>query len=83
MSTRTAPSLPRRAPSSSPTKSMGALSRSPSPMTTRPSIWMPSISRRIASTATWSEYLRWPKPMVLAAAMAACSVTRMKSCSRR
>ena len=41
-----------------------------------------SISRRIASTATWSECLRSPRPMVWAAAIAACSVTRMKSCSR-
>src|SRR5207249_1761364 len=41
-----------------------------------------SIVLRIASTATWSEYLRLPCPMVRAAAMAASSATLRKSRER-
>src|SRR5215831_13904974 len=48
-------------------------------MTTRPRIGTESITSRMASTATWSEYLRSPWPMVRAAAIAAASVTRKKS----
>ena len=43
---------------------------------------MASISSRIDSTATRSDRWRSPKPMVLALAIAACSVTRMNPCSR-
>ena len=60
-------------------KSIGASSRSPSPMTMRPRIGTASIFSRIASTATWSEYFRSPCPIVRAAAMAAASHTLRKS----
>src|ERR1700716_4164975 len=61
---------------------MGALSRSPSPMTIVPRIFRRLSSSRIDSTATWSEYFRLPYPIVRAAAMAAFSVTRRKPISR-
>src|SRR5947209_666478 len=61
---------------------MGALSRSPSPMTMEPRILSRFSSSRIDSTATWSEYFRFPYPMVRAAAMAAFSVTRKNPISR-
>ena len=49
-------------PTCSPMNSIGASSRSPSPMTTVPRIGSVSIALRIASTATWSEYLRFALP---------------------
>src|SRR3989442_5859324 len=61
---------------------MGASSRSPSPITIVPSMSTLSISLRIDSTATWSEYLRSPWPMVRAAAMAALSTTLTNSRNR-
>src|SRR5205814_8618600 len=61
---------------------MGALSRSPSPMTMEPRILSRLSSSRIDSTATWSEYFRFPYPIVRAAAMAAFSVTRRNPISR-
>ena len=69
-------------PTFSPMYSIGASSRSPSPMTIVPSIGTVSISRRIASTATWSEPWRSPWPIVWAQAMAACSTTRRNSRER-
>jgi len=47
-------------PTFSPMNSIGASSRSPSPMTMVPSMSTVSMSLRMASTATWSEYLRSP-----------------------
>ena len=64
------------APTFSPMKSMGASSRSPSPMTMVPSMGMWSIILRMVSTAAWSDPWRSPRPMVRAHAMAACSTTR-------
>src|SRR5436309_10604258 len=58
---------------------MGASSRSPSPMTIVPRMGTVSITRRIASTATWSACLRSPWPMVWADAIAASSTTRTNS----
>ena len=54
-------------PTFSPMNSIGASSRSPSPMTMVPSMSTVSMSLRMASTATWSEYFRSPWPMVRAA----------------
>src|SRR5215216_5678235 len=51
-------------------------------MTMRPRIGTVSITSRIASTATWSEYLRSPCPIVRAAATAADSHTLRKSSER-
>src|SRR6266550_5397736 len=62
--------------------SIGASSRSPSPMTMVPSIGTESISLRIASTATASDLCRSPWPIVVAHAIAACSTTRRKSSER-
>src|SRR5713226_3492733 len=70
---------PKPPPTSSPMKSIGASSRSPSPITIRPRIGTESITSRMASTATSSEYFRSPWPIVRAAAIAAASVTRKKS----
>src|SRR5277367_1631875 len=67
------------APTFSPMKSMGASSRSPSPMTMVPSMPTRSISARMASTAAWSEPERSPWPMVRAEAMAAFSTVRRNS----
>ncbi len=69
-------------PTFSPMYSIGASSRSPSPMTIVPSIGTVSITFRIASTATWSDLWRSPCPIVCAQAMAACSTTRRKSSDR-
>src|SRR6476659_8286580 len=54
-------------PTSSPMNSMGASSRSPSPITTVP--WIGSLlsSRRIASTAAWSAAFSLPRPRSRAA----------------
>src|SRR3954462_14923953 len=40
------------------------------------------MTRRIASTATWSALCRSPWPIVCAQAIAACSTTRRKSSER-
>ena len=69
-------------PTFSPMYSIGASSRSPSPITIVPSIGTVSITRRIASTATWSDLWRSPCPIVWAQAMAACSTTRRNSSER-
>ena len=63
-------------PTSSPMNSIGASSRSPSPITTVP--WIGSLlsSRRIASTAAWSAAFSLPRPRRRAAETAARSVTR-------
>src|SRR5262245_6941750 len=73
--------LPSR-PTFSPRNSIGASSRSPSPITMVPSMSTLSISLRMASTATWSAYLPSPWPMVRAAAMAAFSTTLTNSRGR-
>jgi hypothetical protein len=62
--------------------SIGAWSRSPSPITIVPSIASVSIERRIDSTAAWSAALASPIPMVRAEAMAASSTTRSISSER-
>ena len=54
------------APTFSPMNSMGASSRSPSPMTMVPSMGTWSIILRMASTAAWSDLWRSPRPMVRA-----------------
>src|SRR5713101_4621883 len=59
--------------------SIGASSRSPSPITIVPSISTESIVLRMASTATSSAWCRSPYPIVRAAAIAAFSTTRKKS----
>src|SRR5688572_16910895 len=51
-------------------------------MTMVPSMSTVSMSLRIASTATWSEYFRSPWPMVRAQAMAAFSTTLTNSRKR-
>src|SRR5436309_2084495 len=61
---------------------MGALSFSPSPMTTTPSIGTVSRIRRIASTAAWSAASFCPFPIQRAADRAAASVTRTSSKAR-
>src|SRR4051794_8351800 len=69
-------------PTSSPLKSIGALSFSPSPMTTTPAMFtVPSISR-MASTAAWSAASLSPRPTQRPAASAAASVTRTSSSAR-
>ena len=72
----------RARPTSSPMYSIGASSRSPSPMTTTPWMGKASKARRIASTAAWSERCFSPRPINRAAAMAAISVTRTTSSAR-
>src|SRR3954454_14939099 len=69
-------------PIRSPLKSIGASSFSPSPMTTKPSMWAVSSTRRIASTAAWSAASLSPMPTRRAAASAAASVTRTSSRAR-
>ncbi len=59
--------------------SIGASSRSPSPITTVPSIGRLFSSRRMASTAAWSAAFSLPWPRRRAAATAARSVTRTSS----
>ena len=75
-------SCARRVPTFSPMYSIGALSRSPSPMTIVPSIGTVSSSVRIASTAAWSDLWPSPCPIVCAQAIAACSTTRRNSSER-
>ena len=69
-------------PTFSPMNSIGASSISPSPITTVPSIGSLLSSRRIASTAAWSEALSLPWPRSRAADTAARSVTRTISIDR-
>src|SRR3954452_17297510 len=69
-------------PTFSPMNSIGASSRSPSPITTVPSIGSLLSSRRIASTAAWSAAFSLPWPRSRAADTAARSVTRTISSVR-
>src|ERR1700704_3062493 len=67
---------PALMPTFSPMNSIGASSRSPSPITTVPSMGSLLSSRRIASTAAWSAAFSLPWPRSRAADTAARSVTR-------
>ena len=69
-------------PTFSPMNSIGASSSSPSPITTVPSIGSLLSSRRMASTAAWSEAFSSPWPRSRAADTAARSVTRTISIDR-
>ena len=71
----TSPSASLR-PTCSPMYSIGASSRSPSPMTMVPAMSVSSIVWRMASVAARSASTRSPRPMNRADAMAAASVTR-------
>src|SRR6201994_270393 len=73
---------PALSPTFSPMNSIGASSRSPSPITTVP--WIGSLlsSRRMASTAAWSAAFSLPWPRSRAADTAARSVTRTSSSVR-
>ena len=62
-------------PSSSPMKSMGASSRSPSPMTMRPEKSISLNASRMAVVAAWSAATLSPLPLQAADAMAAFSAT--------
>src|SRR6266481_323735 len=73
---------PALMPTFSPIYSIGASSRSPSPITTVPSIGNLLSSRRIASTAAWSAAFSLPWPRNRAADTAARSVTRTISSVR-
>src|ERR1700722_10617505 len=73
---------PALMPTFSPMNSIGASSRSPSPITTVPSIGSLLSSRRIASTAAWWGAFSLPWPRSLAADTAARSVTRTISSVR-
>src|SRR6185295_11804361 len=66
-------------PTASPMKSMGASSRSPSPMTTVPLMSTMSKTRRIAVTAAWSAAFLSPRPIHRAQESAAASVMRTSS----
>ena len=77
-SSRSAPVRPTR----SPMYSIGASSRSPSPMTIRPAKSISSIVARIASVAAASAASFSPRPMNRADSMAAASVTRIISSAR-
>jgi hypothetical protein len=72
----TASAAPSCRPTFSPMYSIGASSRSPSPMTMVPAMSASSMVRRIASVAAWSASSRMPRPMNRADAIAAASVTR-------
>ena len=69
-------------PIRSPLKSIGALSFSPSPMTTMPSIGTVESTVRMALTAAPSAPFLSPRPIHRLAAMAAASVTRTSSMAR-
>src|SRR3546814_8509858 len=62
--------------------SIGASSRSPSPITTVPSISRPFSDWRMALTAAWSAAFSSPRPIRREAASAAASVTRTVSRAR-
>ena len=81
-STATSQAGPVPSPTSSPLNSIGALSFSPSPMTTTPRIDTELISIRIAFTAAPSAPFLSPRPTHRAAAIAAASVTRVSSRAR-
>ena len=81
-STAKSHSGPSPLPTSSPLKSMGALSFSPSPMTTTPRIDTELTSWRIASTAAPSPPSLSPRPTQRPAAIAPASVTRTSSRAR-
>ena len=67
---------PAPVPTSSPMNSIGASSRSPSPMTIVPAMSSMLSCVRMASTAAWSAAFSSPRPISLADAMAAASETR-------
>src|SRR6266567_2670466 len=69
-------------PTRSPMKSMGAWSRSPSPITTSPLTCRSLKALRMASTAAWSAPFRSPRPMSRPEASAAASVMRATSRAR-
>src|SRR3984957_15539985 len=73
---------PVMVPTFSPMNSIGASSISPSPITTVPSTSSLPSSRRMASTAAWSDFFSAPRPRKRAAATAARSVTRAISMER-
>src|SRR5690242_7475204 len=81
-STATSHNGPVPSPTSSPLYSMGALSFSPSPMTTTPRIDTVPMSCRIALTAAPSPPFLSPRPTQRPAAIAAASVTRTSSSAR-
>src|SRR3954463_10845815 len=81
-STATSTAGPWPSPTSSPLKSIGASSFSPSPMTTTPFIDTVDTSRRMALTAAASAPFLSPRPTQRPAAMAAASVTRTSSSAR-
>jgi len=67
---------PLPVPTSSPMNSIGASSRSPSPITTVPRISRRLSWLRIALTAAWSAAFSSPRPISRAEAWAAASETR-------
>src|SRR5215211_2200657 len=81
-STATSTSGPLPLPTSSPLKSIGASSFSPSPITTMPAIEIVSSIARIASTAASSALSFSPRPTHRPHAIAAFSVTRTSSSAR-
>ena len=81
-STATSHSGPLPSPTCSPLNSIGALSFSPSPITTVPRMPTVEISTRIALTATPSAPFLSPLPTQRPAAIAAASVTRTSSRAR-
>src|SRR5215470_16835216 len=81
-STAMSTSGPCLLPTFSPMNSMGASSRSPSPITIVPLMGSLLSSRRMASTAAWSAAFSLPRPVNRAADTAARSVTRTISSVR-
>src|SRR3954469_2703356 len=81
-STATSTAGPWPSPTSSPLKSIGASSFSPSPITTTPSIETVSRIARMPSTAAWSAAILSPRPTQRPAPSAAASVTRTSSSAR-
>src|ERR1700722_1403306 len=81
-STAKSQSGPSPLPTSSPLYSIGALSFSPSPITTTPRIDTEFTSSRIASTAARSPPSLSPRPTQRPAAIAPASVTRTSSSAR-
>ena len=79
---RRRPPGPVPSPTSSPLKSIGASSFSPSPITTVPRIATVSSIARIPSTAAWSADSFSPRPIQRPAASAPASVTRTSSSAR-
>ena len=81
-STATSQAGPVPSPTSSPLNSIGALSFSPSPITTTPRMDTELISDRIALTAAPSAPFLSPRPTQRAAAIEPASVTRASSRAR-